>query len=401
MKKKCNICNKKFIDQLSLGNHPCADTFLKTKSKAIKLKKYPLVVGYCDCSHLTSIYPVPSFQRYEKYDYSYTSDNSPVSRLHFKKVANYIFDCFKIGKNSFVVEAGSNDGTFLNEIKKISKANVLGVDPSKNISLLAKKKNINILIDYFNEKSSKKIKKLYGQADIIYGANVFNHVDDNLNFLDAVDHLLKKEGTLILEVPDLKSLVKKVGFDTIYHEHRHYYSEKSINKILNKKGFKIIKLEKINYMAGSLRVFAKKNNLGEKGIKNFSYITLNEFKDFKKKIDYIIKDIQFFVSQNMKSHSVYGIGAATKGNTLLNCCRFTDKDIKFILDKSKFKINKFTPSSGIKIIKEDKKLEIKAALILPWNISNHLINKFFKKRKIVYTSIAKIIKKKNEKSIKK
>ena len=87
MKKKCNICNKKFVDKLSLGNHPCADTFLKTKLQAIKLKKYPLVVGYCNCSHLTSIYPVPSFQRYEKYDYSYTSDNSPVSRLHFKNAS--------------------------------------------------------------------------------------------------------------------------------------------------------------------------------------------------------------------------------------------------------------------------------------------------------------------------
>ena len=39
MKKKCNICNKKFVNKLSLGNHPCADTFLKTKSQAIKLKK--------------------------------------------------------------------------------------------------------------------------------------------------------------------------------------------------------------------------------------------------------------------------------------------------------------------------------------------------------------------------
>ena len=33
-----------------------------------------------------------------------------------------------------------------------------------------------------------------------------------------------------------KGLVDKIGFDTIYHEHRHYYSEKSINKILKKKG---------------------------------------------------------------------------------------------------------------------------------------------------------------------
>ena len=285
MKKKCNICNNKFVDTLSLGNHPCADTFLKTKLKAINLKKYPLVVGYCECSHLTSIFKVPSFQRYEKYDYSYTSDNSPVSRLHFKNIANYIFNRFKINKNSFVVEAGSNDGTFLNEIKNISKAKVLGVDPSKNISLLAKKKNINVLIDYFNSKSVIKIKKLYGMADIIYGANVFNHVDDNLKFLDSVNHLLNEKGTLILEVPDLKSLVKKVGFDTIYHEHRHYYSEKSINKILTKKNFKIIKLEKINYMAGSLRVFAKKINCTEKSIKKFSSITHNDFRNFKKKLN--------------------------------------------------------------------------------------------------------------------
>ena len=87
MKKKCNICDQKFIDTLSLGKHPCADTFLKNKTKAQKLKRFPLIVGFCKCSHMTSIYPVQSYNRYEKYDYSYTSDNSPVSRLHFKNIA--------------------------------------------------------------------------------------------------------------------------------------------------------------------------------------------------------------------------------------------------------------------------------------------------------------------------
>ena len=92
-----------------------------------------------------------------------------------------------------------------------------------------------------------------------------------------------------------------MGFDTIYHEHRHYYSEKSINKILNKKGFKIIKLEKINYMAGSLRVFAKKVNFNVKSIEKFSQITLNDFRIFKKKIAHIIKAIQSFVKKNIKN----------------------------------------------------------------------------------------------------
>ena len=90
MKKKCNICNQKFIDKLSLGSHPCADTFLKNRLKAKKLKRYPLVVGFCKCSHMTSVFPVPSSERYEKYDYSYTSDNSVISRPHFKSIAKIL-----------------------------------------------------------------------------------------------------------------------------------------------------------------------------------------------------------------------------------------------------------------------------------------------------------------------
>ena len=90
-----------------------------------------------------------------------------------------------------------------------------------------------------------------------------------------------------------------------------------------------------------------------------------------------------------KNSPVVGIGAATKGNTLLNCCQFTEKEIKFIFDKSNHKINKFTPGSGIKIKKEKNLSSNYAALILPWNITNHLIKKNYF-RKIKYTSIVKI-----------
>ena len=139
-------------------------------------------------------------------------------------------------------------------------------------------------------------------------------------------------------------------------------------------------------MAGSLRVFAKKNNYNFKNINKFSSVNLSQFKNFKKKIKLVIKEIQLFVNKNIQNQEpVYGIGAATKGNTLLNCCGFDDTKIKFILDSSKYKINKFTPGSAIEIIKEKKNLKIKAALILPWNITSHLLKKFSKKKKIMYT----------------
>ena len=383
MIKKCKICNSKFLSYLSLGNQPCADTFLKSKKLARNLKKYPLVVGYCKCSHVSAIYPITGYQRYEKYDYSYTSDNSVVSRSHFKKIAKLLSKKFKFNRQSFIIEAGSNDGTFLNEIKKESKAKVLGIDPSKNITKLAKKKNIPSITNYFNFNISKKILKKYGNADLVYGANVFNHVDDLKDFLSGVNKLLKNNGNLVLEVPDLNSLIEKVGFDTIYHEHRHYFSEYSIYKILRKNDLHIYHIQKINYMSGSLRVFASKKKLHKIKLRK---ITLNQFKKFKQKVTYIIQQIKNFVKVNSP---VVGIGAATKGNTLLNCCKFTDKEISFILDRSSYKINKFTPGSAIKI-KKDKKFPLNySALILPWNITKYLVQKnYFKK--IRYTSIAKI-----------
>ena len=112
-----------------------------------------------------------------------SSDNSPFSRKHFKDIARKICKVFKVKKNDFIVEAGSNDGTFLKEIKNFSNPRVLGVDPSKNISNLAKKKKIETMTSYFNYKTSKRIISKYGKADLLYGANIFNHVDDNIDFL--------------------------------------------------------------------------------------------------------------------------------------------------------------------------------------------------------------------------
>ena len=50
------------------------------------------------------------------------------------------------------------------------------------------------------------------------------------------------------------------------------------------------------------------------------------------------------------------------------------------------------PGSGIKILDETNFKKYDAALILPWNITKHLYQKFLKNRKMSYTSVAKIVK---------
>ena len=141
-------------------------------------------------------------------------------------------------------------------------------------------------------------------------------------------------------------------------------------------------------MSGSIRVFANKKKI--KLDINLRKINLVKFNQFKKRVNLIINRIKKFTKQYK---FVVGIGAATKGNTLLNCCQFSDKDISMILDKSKFKINKFTPGSGIRIVDENIKINPDAAVILPWNITKYLLKRRIFKKKIKYISIPKIINK--------
>ena len=124
---------------------------------------------------------------------------------------------------------------------------------------------------------------------------------------------------------------------------------------------------------------------------------LNNFIKFQKKIFLIKAEILNFINKYKKENkTIIGIAAATKGNTLLNFCGINYKDLKCIIESSPYKINKFTPGSAIPIINEKIIKKYDAAIILPWNITKHLYKKFLHKRKIPYTSVAKIVKNLNK-----
>ena len=78
--------------------------------------------------------------------------------------------------------------------------------------------------------------------------------------------------------------------------------------------------------------------------------------------------------QNKK---VLGYGASTKGNVLLQYCNIDSKLINYIAEVNKFKFNKFTPGTNIKIVSE-KEAKLKKPdylLVLPWHFKDHIIKR--------------------------
>ena len=214
IRKKCLCCNninlKKIID---LGNHSFADRFIPINKLKIKDPQYPLILDLCDnCKYVQSRYITDPKNRYVSIDYSYTSSNSNYSKNHWIDFANSLEKKAKL-QNKKIIEIGSNDGFLSYQLKKKG-AHVLGVDASEFMVSLSKKK-INAIQSIFTLKESRKVKKLFGEADIIIANNVFNHSDKPLDFLEGVKNLLKKDAIFIFEQPNFTKGVLSLKFDQI------------------------------------------------------------------------------------------------------------------------------------------------------------------------------------------
>tara|TARA_B100000029_G_scaffold515387_1_gene622092 strand:- start:1170 stop:2375 length:1206 start_codon:yes stop_codon:yes gene_type:complete len=399
LRKKCLSCKSiKLKEIINLGYHSFADRFIKKKNFKQKDPIYPLIIDYCTkCNFIQSRVITNPKDRYSSIDYSYTSSNSDYSKNHWKNYAELLDKKFDLSGKK-ILEIGSNDG-FLCELIENKGAKAIGVDASKLMTKLSKKKSIKSINSIFNFKESKKIKKKFGLFDLIIANNVFNHSDNPSDFLKGVFNLLKDKGLYIFEQPDFAVGAVSLKFDQIYHEHISYFTSKNINSILNYNNFKLINISRNNYHGGSLRSFAakKKSSLWKKKFnlkkfKNYPKIyNLKFYKNMMKKIDYkktsLLKKL-YNLSKN--GYTICGVGAAAKSNTFLTYYSLNSNIVKFITDASKFKKNKFTPHTRIPIMDdlEIKKYKKIACIILSWNISNLVIKKIKKlnkKVKILYT----------------
>ena len=149
----------KISEIINLGMHPFADTFIKKNQLNKSEPVYPLK---CYLNHsnyiISNSIETDENNRYNLYEYSYTSSNSSYSKKYWKEYAINIIKNFKIDKNKKILEIGSNDGYLLSKFKKVTNK-VLGIDASNFMTKLANKKNIKTLNIIFNFNEAKKVKK--------------------------------------------------------------------------------------------------------------------------------------------------------------------------------------------------------------------------------------------------
>ena len=388
----CRNCKStKLKKKVLIGNQPISSKFNNIKKN--NEKKYSLDLYQCnDCNLIQLGRTAPVSQMYGS-SYGYRSGISKLMVSHLKEKYSLIKK--KKRNCSRVLDIGSNDGTFLNFFSK--KNFSVGIDPSIKKFRKYYNKKVFKINNYFSKRNILKFFKIKNdyklKFDVITSFAIFYDIEKPNKFCNDINRLLDDNGIWILEFSYLPLMLKNLTFDQICHEHVTYYSLGTFQQIAKKNNLKVIDVNLNEINGGSIEVICAKKGAKFKVQKKKIEQILNDekkikaksFKKFSNRIKKIRKNITSFIQNNKyKDKKIIGYGASTKGNVVLNYCHISNKDIPYICDANKFKFNKFTPGTNIKIISKNKMRVIKPdyLLVLIWPFRKEVINqeiKFIKK----------------------
>ena len=374
----CRLCDADGALErvLDLGHHPLADWFLAPAELAEPEITYPLALDRCACcGYVGTSYVVPAEDRYQAADYSYTADNSAMARAHFAELAETLGDRLALDDDDLAVDIGGNVGTLLDALHTFSGCSTINVEPALNIARIAEDRGVPTISRLWSFEIADLIVADHDGAAVIVATNVLNHASRPCAFVAAVARALRPGGTFVIEVPSLHELVARRAFDTVYLEHVSYFGLRQLERLLAGAGLGITHVETVEYMGGSLRVFARRGGaMGAPIPDDPPAEAWRELADYAASLRRDLVDRLYRV--RALGGRVVGVGAAAKGNTLLNYCRIDRELVECVADASPHKIGKLTPGAHLPIIADgDIPAEATHALILPWNIADHLQQK--------------------------
>jgi NDP-4-keto-2,6-dideoxyhexose 3-C-methyltransferase len=268
-----------------------------------------------------------------------------------------------LNKDDVVLDIGGNDGTLLSLISQNIKARI-NIDAAVGVNQLVTDSNYKYIHSKFNSKVYKSLD--LPNPKLIFSIAMFYHLSNPLEFCKNVCDIMSDESVWVLQMTYLGTMLEDNIFDNIVHEHTAYYSLKSLEYLLSQVGLKVAEARIVKSYGGSLRVFIVKDTV------NFpdnywrkNYVDVEKFEEihrtntyealyaFNSRVQLLCSSLKSIVKHIVSIQGdLWGFGASTKGNMLLQSLGITQKQMSRILDNSSKKIGKMTIGTKIPIVKE-------------------------------------------------
>lgn len=391
-RQTCRISGEKLISLFSLGNLYLSDFIEQNESP--KYEPVELALSVAPKSGLVQLqHTVPSDVLYRKYWYKSGTNATMTNEL--MGIAKKAKETMRLKNGDVFVDIGCNDGTLFRFVDK----NIvrIGFDPN-DFKKESSKHADTIINNYFNHGEYKKTRHGHKKAKVITSIAMFYDLEKPDSFVNDIRKTLDKDGLWIIQMSYLPLMLKQLAFDNICHEHLEYYSLESLKYLLHKHKLQVVDCELNDINGGSFRVYIRHESADPATFATAPYrdvahmrvdsilnyeksLQLGKKKiylDFWKEIIKLKKQtVTFIKKEKRKGKIIWGYGASTKGNTLLQWFGLDNTLIDGIAERSEAKYGLKTAGTNIPILSEAdmRKAKPDYLLVLPW----HFIDEFKKR----------------------
>lgn len=354
----CRICESELKDVFSLGEHYVNDFPEKWPHEG---PKCPIDLVQClnpECELLQLRHTVDAETLY-KGNYWYKSGINPIIVDDLKQIANS-----QVGykEGDVWIDIGANDGTLLKHVP--IEYYTIGVEPAKNMREELTRCADNPIFDIWENVRTD-------QADVITAIGMFYDSENPNDFIANVKRHLKPNGVFIAQMMTLKPMLYNNDVGNLCHEHLEFYSYKSLKFLFEKNGLEIFKISENEINGGSYRIFAR--HLSGPSI---DYPEEYDIELFIERVEAHKNDtVAFLKKKAAEGKKVYGFGASTKGNTILQYYNLGPEILSGVADANPVKFGKYM-LTGVPIVDEEVARE-KADIffILPWGFTQFFLKK--------------------------
>jgi 2-polyprenyl-3-methyl-5-hydroxy-6-metoxy-1,4-benzoquinol methylase len=343
----CNLCRSPELTPLiDFGNQPIAKHYLSEPSEVGPT--YPVQLYFCEHCGLTQL--VNSCPPEILYD-NYVTLSSWKFQPHVQHQIDVLKGLSGINSNSKIIEIGSNDGIFLQQLSENGFKNTLGIEPAKDAYDLSVEKGINTKQIFLNEESSAAIKKEYEDFDIFISRQNLEHMGDLQVVAESIKNLVKDGGYVLIEVPNFSCNLKNKDY-SLWEEHVNYFTLDTLRYFLSLANIEIINQEIFCFSGEGIFIIGQK--VGTVNC-TLDYVPNLRAQNIQYSLDWPIfkKDFsEFLLSQKREGKKIGVYGAGARVFCLIN---FADvaSYIDVIVDDQVEKQNKFMPGGRLPIMSSE------------------------------------------------
>ncbi len=381
MKKVLSLGKHYVSDFVKLGEEPrggkySLDLFLDEEIGAVRLND-----------------PVPLDKMYGQYWYRSGINSSMTKQLG--EIVEEVLSRKKLSTGDIWVDIACNDGTMFKFIP--SNITKIGIDPADDSYVAESSKHADEIVqDYFSADAYKKTAFGSKKAKVITCIAMFYDLDDPRKFIKDIYEILDDDGIFVVQMSYTPLMIKQMAFDNICHEHVYYYDLTSIKNLFESGGFVVRDCSLNETNGGSFRVYLQKQC---SKVETFGTAPLRDVCDARIQSILLYEDIvcnirdphvweifateldnlkvsvkEFLENAQKEGKTVYGYGASTKGNTLLQLFEIDQNLITAIAERSPYKFGLKTVGTNIPIVSEEVMRGVNPdyLFVLPW----HFIDEF-------------------------